>query len=194
MTRIATIERTTLETNVSVTVNLDGAGLSTVVTGVGFLDHLLTSLAHHSLIDLTVSCEGDLHIDDHHTVEDTMLVLGEALGSALGDRAGISRYGNATVPMDEALGSCAIDVGGRPYAAIEASLVGPSIGNFTTQNFAHGLEALARTGGFTLHLTADGRNDHHVAEAGIKAVARALRMAIAPDSRRVGIASTKGTT
>ncbi len=194
MPRIATIERTTLETKVSVTVNLDGAGITTVTTGVGFLDHLLTSLGHHSLIDLSISCEGDVHIDDHHTVEDTMLVLGETLATALGDRAGISRYGNAIVPMDEALGTCAIDVGGRPYSSIQATLQGPSIGNFTTQNFEHGLEALARTGGFTLHLTATGRNDHHVAEAGIKSVARALRMAVAVDDRRVGIASTKGTT
>lgn len=193
MTRTASIERTTLETKVAVTVDLDGTGTTNVSTGVGFLDHLLTSLGHHSLIDLSVSCEGDLHIDDHHSVEDTMLVLGEALAAALGDRAGISRYGNATVPMDEALGVCAIDVGGRPYSLIQATFGGQSIGNFTTQNFEHGLEAFARTAGFTLHLTATGRNDHHVAEAGIKSVARALRMAVETDDRRRGIASTKGT-
>ncbi len=193
MTRTASIERTTLETKVALSLDLDGTGTTNVTTGVGFLDHLLTSLGHHSLIDLSVSCEGDLHIDDHHSVEDTMLVLGEALASALGDRTGISRYGNATVPMDEALGVCAIDVGGRPYSAIQATFGGPNIGNFTTQNFEHGLEAFARTGGFTLHLTATGRNDHHVAEAGIKSVARSLRMAVETDDRRRGIASTKGT-
>lgn len=193
MTRTASIERTTLETKVAVRVDLDGSGTTSVSTGVGFLDHLLTSLGHHSLIDLSVSCEGDLHIDDHHSVEDTMLALGEAIGTALGDRTGISRYGNAAVPMDEALGTCAIDVGGRPYSVIEAAFEGQYIGNFSTQNFEHGLEAFARTGGFTLHLTTAGRNDHHVAEAGIKAVAKSLRMAVDLDNRRQGIASTKGT-
>ena len=123
-----------------------------------------------------------------------MLVLGEALGAALGERAGIARFGNATVPMDESVASCAIDVGGRPYSVFNVNLANPMIGDFTTQNFTHGLEALARSGGFTLHVTAAGDNDHHITEAGIKAVARALRMAIEPDDRRIGIPSTKGTT
>lgn len=193
MTRNATIERTTNETKVTVSINLDGTGTTAISTGVGFFDHLLDALGHHSLIDLSIATEGDTHIDDHHTVEDTMLVLGEALATALGDRTGISRYGNAAVPMDEALASCAVDVGGRPYSVISADFANPSIGSFTLQNFAHGLEALARTAGFTLHVTATGANDHHVAEAGIKAVARALRSAVAIDDRRIGIASTKGT-
>ena len=194
MTRTAKIERITNETKVSVSVDLDGSGTTAIETGVGFFDHLLTALGHHSLIDLAISCEGDLHIDDHHTVEDTMLVLGEALGAALGERAGIARFGNATVPMDESVASCAIDVGGRPYSVFNVNLANPMIGDFTTQNFTHGLEALARSGGFTLHVTAAGDNDHHITEAGIKAVARALRMAIEPDDRRIGIPSTKGTT
>lgn len=194
MNRTAKIERVTNETKVSVSVDLDGSGTTAIETGVGFFDHLLTALGHHSLIDLTITCEGDLHIDDHHSVEDTMLVLGEALGTALGERSGITRFANATVPMDEAIATCAIDVGGRPYSVFEIALSNPMIGNFTTQNFTHGLEALARSAGFTLHLMSTGSNDHHITEAGIKAVARALRMAVAPDDRRVGIPSTKGTT
>lgn len=194
MTRTATITRKTNETDVTVSVDLDGSGAADIATGVGFFDHLLTSFAHHSLIDVTLRCEGDLHIDDHHTVEDSMLVLGEALAGALGTRAGINRFGDAAVPMDEALASCAVDVGGRPYSMISVEPTNAMIGTFTTQNFAHALEAFARTSGFSLHLTATGANDHHLLEAAIKAVARAVRSAVAPDARRVGIASTKGTT
>lgn len=194
MTRTATITRTTRETDVSVTVDLDGTGAATVSTGVGFYDHLLTSLAHHALIDLTVSATGDLVVDDHHTVEDVALVLGEAIAAALGDRAGIARFGDAAVPMDEAVATCALDAGGRPYAVIDLPLRSERIGNLTTQNVPHALEAFARTAGFTLHLTATGRNDHHIAEAAFKALARALRAAVAPDPRRIGIPSTKGTT
>ncbi|MDH3306037.1 MAG: imidazoleglycerol-phosphate dehydratase HisB [Acidimicrobiia bacterium] len=192
MTRTATISRTTRETSVTVTVDLDGDGTTDVATGVGFFDHLLTSFGHHSLIDLTVRTEGDLHIDDHHTVEDTMLVLGEALAAALDQRAGIARFGDAAVPMDEALARAAVDVGGRPYAVINVPLRTERIGTFTCQNFAHGLEAFCQTAGFTLHLTAGGENDHHIAEAAIKAVARAVRAAVTADPRRPGMASTKG--
>lgn len=194
MNRTARIERSTKETTVEIEVGLDGTGTTEVATGVGFLDHLLTSLGHHALIDLRISTEGDLEIDDHHTVEDTMLVLGDAVATALGERTGIQRFGDAVVPMDEAVATCAVDVGGRPYAVIEIPLSQPSIGNLSTQNLPHGLEAFARTAGITLHLTATGDNDHHVAEAAFKALARALRSAVAPDSRREGVASTKGTT
>lgn len=192
--RRASVSRETLETKIRIEVDLDGTGQARVSTGVGFLDHLLVSLAHHSLIDLECETVGDLDIDDHHTVEDTMLVLGSALSDALGDRAGIFRFGEAAVPMDEALARCALDVGGRPYAMVDLPFTTERIGTLTTQNIGHALEALARTAGFTLHLSATGRNDHHMAEAGFKALARALRDAVAPDARRSGIASTKGST
>lgn len=194
MTRTATVTRKTRETDIEIALDLDGTGATTIATGVGFYDHLLTALGHHSLIDLAIRCDGDLDIDDHHTVEDTAIVLGQALGEALGDRAGIQRYGDATVPMDEALATCAVDVGGRPYAVIDVPLRQATIGNLSTQNVPHALEALARSAGFTLHLTASGTNDHHVAEAAFKALARAIRAAVSPDPRRNGIASTKGTT
>jgi imidazoleglycerol-phosphate dehydratase len=188
------VTRKTRETDIEIALDLDGTGATTIATGVGFYDHLLTALGHHSLIDLAIRCDGDLDIDDHHTVEDTAIVLGQALGEALGDRAGIQRYGDATVPMDEALATCAVDVGGRPYAVIDVPLRQATIGNLSTQNVPHALEALARSAGFTLHLTASGTNDHHVAEAAFKALARAIRAAVSPDPRRNGIASTKGTT
>lgn len=192
MTRTASISRETFETKVSVELDLDGTGASSISTGVGFFDHLLTSLSHHSMIDMTITTEGDLHIDDHHSVEDTALVLGEALAQALGTRAGLVRYGDAEVPMDEALASCAIDIGGRPYSVIEIPFGTERIGNLTTQNIPHALEAMARTAGFTLHLSAVGANDHHVTEAAFKALARALRAAVSIDPRRDGVASTKG--
>lgn len=194
MTRSATVTRKTLETDVAVTVDLDGTGSTRIVTGVGFYDHLLTSLGHHSLFDLAIATEGDLDVDEHHTVEDTALVLGQALGEALGARTGIARFGDATVPMDEAVATAVVDVGGRPYAVIELELRGDRIGTLSTQMIPHALEALARTAGFTIHLTARGRNDHHVAEAAFKALARALRAAVVPDERRTGLASTKGAT
>lgn len=194
MNRTATITRATAETEVTVSVDLDGVGRSRISTGVPFFDHLLESLSKHSLIDLTVSAEGDLPVDDHHTVEDVALVLGAAIGEALGDRAGIQRFGNATVPMDEALATCAVDVSGRPYAVVDVPLRNPMIGTFTTQNYPHAIESLARTAGLSLHLTASGRNDHHIAEAATKALARALRAAMEIDPRRAGqIPSTKGT-
>jgi len=194
MTRSAEIERNTTETKARVSLSLDGDGRADVNTGVGFYDHLLTSFAHHGLFDLQISVEGDLHIDDHHTVEDTALVLGSAFAEALADRAGIHRFGSARVPMDEAIAEATVDVGGRPYAVIDVEFTNPSIGNFTTENFAHALEAFARTSGTTLHLKARGANSHHIAEAGIKALARALRSAVEVDPRRSGIPSTKGTT
>jgi imidazoleglycerol-phosphate dehydratase len=167
--------------------------VATIATGVGFLDHLLSTLAHHALVDIEVGTTGDLEVDDHHTVEDTALVLGEAFASALGDRTGIRRFGDAVVPMDEALANAAVDVGGRPYAVIDLELRTDRIGTMTSQNLPHALEAFARTAGFSLHLTSRGRNDHHVAEAAIKALARALGEAVEPDPRRRGAASTKGT-
>jgi imidazoleglycerol-phosphate dehydratase len=194
MSRTARLHRTTNETDVRVAVDLDGTGRSEISTGVGFFDHLLDSFAHHSLIDLDIGTTGDLHIDDHHTVEDTALVLGEAIAAALGDRAGITRYGNASVPMDEALAVAAVDAGGRPYAVIDLPMRTDRIGTLTAQNLPHVFETFARTAGLTLHVSASGRNDHHIAEAAFKAVARALRMAVEIDARRVGIPSTKGTT
>lgn len=194
MTRTARVERTTRETRVEVQLNLDGTGRAAVATGVGFFDHLLTALAHHGLVDLEIATEGDLEIDEHHTVEDTALVLGQAFAEALGDRAGIVRYADATVPMDEALATAAVDVGGRPYAVLDLPFTADRIGMLGTQMIPHALEALARTAGFTIHLTARGRNDHHVAEAAFKALARALRGAVAVDPRREGVPSTKGAT
>jgi imidazoleglycerol-phosphate dehydratase len=193
VTRNATVTRKTKETDIEISVDLEGTGSTRIDTGVGFFDHLLTSLGHHSLIDLEIRCVGDLEIDDHHSVEDTAIVLGQALAEALGDRAGIQRYGDATVPMDEAVATCAIDVGGRPYAVVDVPLRQAMIGNLSTQNVPHAIEAFARNAGFTLHLTASGSNDHHVAEAAFKALARALRAAVSIDDRRIGVASTKGS-
>ena len=192
--RLATIRRRTRETDVTVRISLDGSGEASISTGIGFYDHLLTSLAHHSLIDLRIDATGDLEVDDHHTVEDVALVLGAAIAAALGDRAGIRRFGDASVPMDESLANAAIDVGGRPYAVIDLPFRGEKIGALSTQLIEHALEAFARTSGSTLHLWGTGRNDHHLAEAAFKALARALRAACEPDARRSGVASTKGAT
>ena len=190
--RVAALRRRTRETDVTVRVALDGTGQASIATGVGFYDHLLTSLAHHSLVDLRVEATGDLEVDDHHTVEDVALVLGSALATALGDRAGIRRFGDASVPMDEAVVTCVLDLGGRPYAVIDLPFRGEKIGALSTQLVEHALEAFARTVGATLHLRGTGRNDHHLAEAAFKALARALRAACEPDPRRTGVASTKG--
>jgi imidazoleglycerol-phosphate dehydratase len=194
MTRQAQHERTTTETRVAVSVDLDGSGAARVDTGVGMLDHLLTSFAHHALIDVEISTEGDLVVDDHHSVEDTLLVLGMAMSEALGDRSGIQRFGDAAVPMDEALARCAVDYGGRPYAVVDVAFRADRIGDLSTQMVEHAIEAFARTVGATINISSTGRNDHHVAEATFKALARATRSAIATDDRRIGIASTKGTT
>lgn len=189
--RRATVTRKTAETEVRVELDLDGSGRSAVSTGVGFYDHLLSCLAHHALFDLELETRGDLEVDDHHTVEDSALALGEALAEALGDRAGIARFGDAAVPMDEALARAAVDVGGRPYAVIDLPFRAERIGALSTQNIPHALEALVRAAGLTLHLSAAGANDHHLAEAAFKALARALRAAVAADARRDGVASTK---
>ena len=193
MTRQATVVRTTRETDISVTVDLDGTGTASVSTGIGLYDHLLESFAHHSLIDVAVSAAGDLERDDHHTVEDVALALGQALAEALGDRAGIERFGEASVPMDEAIARAVVDLSGRPYAVLDLRFGGDRIGELSTQMIPHALESFVRTSGVTLHLKARGRNDHHVAEAAFKALARALRTAIALDARRTGVPSTKGT-
>lgn len=194
MNRAATVNRTTRETTVSVDLVLDGSGTAGVETGVGFFDHLLTSLATHGLFDLQVKTTGDLVIDDHHTVEDTALALGTAFAEALGDKAGIRRFGDARAPMDEALAEAVVDFSGRPYAVIDLELTTPYVGNLTTQNIPHALEAFARTAGLTLHLRSRGSNDHHVAEAAFKALARALREAVEVDPRRDGqVPSSKGT-
>lgn len=194
MTRASTVNRTTRETTVDVTLEIDGSGRATIDTGVGFFDHLLTSLAAHGLFDLDIKTAGDLHIDDHHTVEDTALAVGSALADALGDRRGITRFGDARVPMDEALAEAVVDISGRPYAEIDLQLTTPSLGNLTTQNLPHALEAFARAAGLTLHLRSRGDNDHHVAEAAFKALARALRAAVAIDPRRQdAVPSTKGS-
>jgi imidazoleglycerol-phosphate dehydratase len=190
--RSAAVHRETRETVIDVTLTLDGSGLGAVHTGVGFYDHLLGSFAHHALFDLEIEARGDLEVDEHHTVEDVALVLGAAISEALGDRAGIERFGSASVPMDEALATAVVDCSGRPYAVLDLSFAGERVGALSTQLIPHALEALARTAGLTLHLTAAGRNDHHVAEAAFKALARALRAAVAPDPRRAGVPSTKG--
>ncbi|HLY15305.1 MAG TPA: imidazoleglycerol-phosphate dehydratase HisB [Candidatus Limnocylindrales bacterium] len=191
--RRATVSRTTRETRVTLSLDLDGSGLVKVGTGVGFWDHLLGSLGHHGLFDLEVTAAGDLAVDEHHTVEDVALVLGSALSAALGDRAGIVRFGDARVPMDESLASAVLDLGGRPYAVVDLPFRAERIGQLPTQLVEHAVEALARTAGATIHLSGTGRNDHHLAEAAFKALGRALREATGIDPRRRGIASLKGT-
>ncbi len=190
--RAAHLRRRTRETEIEISIRLDGSGDADVATGSGAYDHLLTSLAHHALFDLTVRATGDLHVDEHHTVEDVALVLGAAVATALGDRDGIRRFGDASVPMDESLATAVVDVGGRPYAAIDLPFRAERIGALPTQLVEHALESFARTSGSTLHLRGTGRNDHHLAEAAFKALARALRAACEPDPRRAGVPSTKG--
>jgi imidazoleglycerol-phosphate dehydratase len=192
--RRVTVRRSTRETEISLSLDLDGSGVATIATGVGFYDHLLGSLAHHGLFDLEITARGDLDVDDHHTVEDVALVLGAALAEALGDRGGIARFGDATVPMDESVATAIIDVGGRPYAVIDLPFRSERAGMLSLQLVEHALEAFARTAGATLHVRGTGRNDHHLAEAAFKALGRALRAACEPDPRRRGVASTKGST
>jgi imidazoleglycerol-phosphate dehydratase len=191
--RSVRVRRTTRETTIEIALVLDGSGRADIATGIGFYDHLLGSLALHGLFDLEVRAKGDLEVDEHHTVEDVALVLGAAFNEALGDRAGIRRFGNAAVPMDEALATAVIDVGGRPYAVIDLPFRGERVGGLPLQLVDHALEAFARTAGATLHLHGGGRNDHHLGEAAFKALGRALREACEPDPRRVGVASTKGS-
>jgi len=191
--RRVSVSRSTRETTISVSLDLDGSGQATIETGVGFYDHLIGSLAHHGLFDVVIRAEGDLAVDEHHTVEDVALVLGAAFAEALGERAGIRRFGEARVPMDEAVASAVLDIGGRPYAVIELPFRGERVGELPLQLVEHALEAFARTAGATLHVTGTGRNDHHLAEAAFKALGRALRLACEPDPRRTGVASTKGS-
>jgi imidazoleglycerol-phosphate dehydratase len=193
--RRATIARTTSETAIRLTLALDGTGKAEVATGVGFFDHMLTALARHSLMDLTVAAKGDLHIDDHHTVEDVGIVLGQALRQALGDKRGIRRFGQCLLPMDEALAEAAIDISGRPFLAWSVPFQRPKIGTFDTELVEEFFRAFAFNAGITLHVALKaGSNAHHVAEASFKAVARALRMAIEVDPRAAGtIPSTKGS-
>ena len=190
--RRVTLRRRTRETDITVTLDLDGDGTASVATGIGFYDHLLTSFAHHGLLDLEVAAKGDLDVDEHHTVEDVALVLGAAVAEALGDRAGIRRFGDAAVPMDESVATAVVDVGGRPYAVIDLPFRGERVGGLPLQLVEHALESFARASGTTLHLRGTGRNDHHLAEAAFKALARAVRTACEPDPRRTGVASTKG--
>ncbi|MCA9995711.1 MAG: imidazoleglycerol-phosphate dehydratase HisB [Anaerolineales bacterium] len=193
MERIANIERQTKETQISLTINLDGNGVYHIQTGVGFLDHMLTALAVHGLFNLTVQAAGDLHIDAHHTIEDVGIVLGQAINQALGDRSGIQRMGHAYVPMDEALGFVAVDFSGRPYCVFNASWSTPAIGQYPTDLVQHFFESVAVHAGLTLHAKVEGRNDHHKAEALFKALGRALRTAVSLDPRRDGVPSTKGS-
>ena len=194
MTRTATIERKTAETDVRLTLTLDGSGAGTRLTGVGFLDHMLDLLARHGRIDLDVHVSGDLQTGAHHTAEDTAIVLGQALDSALGDRAGIVRYGAASVPMDEARASCAIDISGRPFTLFEADLPPGATGDFEHELTEEFFRALANAAKLTLHLRVEaGTNAHHMIEAAFKAFARALRQAAAIDPTETGVPSTKGT-
>lgn len=193
--RSATLTRTTSETDVAVTVNLDGTGRHAIATGVGFFDHMLAQLSRHSLVDLDLRTTGDLHIDAHHTVEDSALALGEAVSQALGDRAGIARFGHAYAPMDETLTRVALDISGRPYLVWKVAFSQPRLGELDTELIGHVFHSFAQAAGITLHVeTLYGRNNHHIAESAFKALARALRMAIALDPRAAGtIPSTKGS-
>jgi len=193
MTRSATRERSTKETRIRLSLDLDG-GESSAETGVGFLDHMLDLVARHARIGLQVEASGDLETGAHHTVEDVGIVLGQALDEALGDRAGIRRYGSALIPMDEALGECAIDISGRPYCAFDAALPATSIAGFDTDLAEEFFRAVANSGRLTLHLwVRSGTNAHHMIEAAFKAFARALREAVSIDPGESGVPSTKGT-
>ena len=192
--RSATITRKTAETDISVEIGLDGTGVYDNQTGVGFFDHMLDQLARHSLIDMTIRCSGDTHIDDHHSVEDVGIALGQALSQALGDKRGIRRYGACLLPMDDALVRAALDLSGRPYLVWNAEMPTQKIGSFDTELVREFFQALSTHGGITLHVDAlHGINSHHIAEAAFKAVARALREAVEPDPRMAGVLpSTKG--
>jgi imidazoleglycerol-phosphate dehydratase len=194
MSRTASLTRTTSETEISASIDLDGSGRAEVATGIGFLDHMLTALARHSLIDMRVAAKGDLHIDFHHTTEDVGIVLGQAVARALGDKRGIRRFGSALVPMDEALAEAAIDISGRPFLAWSVSFARDKVGEMDTELFEEFFRAFAMNAGITLHVTQKaGTNAHHVAEACFKALARALRVAVEMDPRTAGvIPSTKG--
>ena len=192
--RTHSLTRTTAETDISVKINLDGTGVYDNETGVGFFDHMLDQLARHSLIDMTIRAKGDVHIDDHHTVEDTGIALGQALSAALGDKKGIQRYGSCLLPMDDALVRCALDLSARPFLIWNVQMPTAKVGTFDTELVREFFTAFATHGGITLHVDMlHGLNSHHIAEAAFKSVARALRVAVETDPRKAdAIPSTKG--
>ncbi|WP_137133611.1 imidazoleglycerol-phosphate dehydratase HisB [Rhizobium sp. FKY42] len=193
--RRASISRKTNETSISVSVNLDGTGTSKISTGIGFFDHMLEQLSRHSLIDMEIDCKGDLHIDDHHSVEDTGIAIGQALSKALGDRRGITRYASLDLAMDETMTKAAVDLSGRPFLVWNVTFTSPKIGTFDTELVREFFQALSQNAGITLHvLNHYGANSHHIAETCFKAVARVLRTATEIDPRQAGrVPSTKGT-
>lgn len=192
--RKANVSRRTKETEIAVSVDLDGTGASRISTGIGFFDHMLDQLARHSLIDMEIEAKGDLHIDDHHTVEDTGIAIGEAIAKALGDKAGIRRYADALSPMDETLTRVAVDISGRPFLVFKTEFSQKRLGEMDTEMFEHWFHSFAQAAGITLHVeTLYGSNNHHIAEAAFKGLARALREAVEIDPRKAGvIPSTKG--
>ncbi len=193
--RTASIRRTTRETDIAVTVALDGTGKADIATGVGFFDHMVEQVARHSLIDIALQAKGDLHIDQHHTVEDCGIALGQAVRKALGDYRGVTRYADVHLPMDECLTRCALDLSGRPFIVWKVAFTQPKIGDFDTELVREFFQAFAQNAGITLHVeTLYGANSHHIAETCFKALARALRAAVALDPRQEGrVPSTKGT-
>ena len=193
--RTATVKRKTKETDISVAVNLDGDGKAEIATGVGFFDHMLEQIARHSLIDITIRARGDLHIDQHHTVEDVGIALGSAIKRALGDLKGITRYADVHLPMDEALTRAALDISGRPYLVWKVAFTRVKVGEFETELFHEFFQAFAQNAGITLHIeNLYGRNNHHIAETCFKALARALKTAVAIDPRQKSrVPSTKGS-
>ena len=193
--RRASVDRDTTETRVHVELNVDGRGSAEIATGIGFYDHMLSAFARHGRFDLTLSCDGDLHVDAHHTMEDVALALGAAFDQALGDRAGIARMGDATVPLDDALVQAVVDVSGRPYAATSFDFVGERIGEAPTEMVPHVIRSFATGGRITVHARQlAGANDHHITEAAMKALGRALDIATRPDTRIADqVPSTKGT-
>ena len=191
--RIGSVERKTNETQIEIVLNLDGTGVHEIETGVGFFDHMLTHIAKHGLIDLTVKAKGDLHIDDHHTVEDVGIALGKALELALGDKRGITRVGSSAVPMDEALVACDLDISGRGFLAFDLACSVPKLGDYTTELTLEFFRALAVNAGWTVHLRQlAGQNTHHIIESAFKAFARATAQAVRVDPRVTGVPSTKG--
>ena len=193
--RTATVERKTRETDIVVSLDIDGSGETDIDTGIGFLDHMLESFGRHSMIDLKVRAQGDLHVDFHHTTEDTGIVIGQAVKKALGDFAGITRFGAATIPMDETLTRVAIDVSNRPYLIWKVNIPKPKLGEMDTELFKEWFQAFAQNAGITLHIeNLYGENSHHIVETCFKGLARALRQAATPDERlEGGVASTKGS-
>jgi imidazoleglycerol-phosphate dehydratase len=193
MARSAEIRRETGETRITLALNLDGSGNAEVASGIGFLDHMLNLLAKHSLMDLRIEAQGDLHVDAHHTVEDVGICFGQALAQALGDKSGICRYGSATVPMDEVLVTAAVDLSGRPYCVWKADVPREMLGTFNASLAEEFWRAAAGNGAFNLHVVCHhGYNTHHIVEGIFKSVARALRQAVEIDPRRIGVPSTKG--